>query len=60
LVHNPVGAYPVKLKELVMKVKKVIEKMYAAIIAGDKDKEKKMWLEAIQKSLKHKKTQAIQ
>lgn len=43
-----------------MKVKKVVTKMYEAIIAGDKIKEKKLWLEAIKKSLKHKKTQIIQ
>ena len=43
-----------------MKVQKVITKMYKAIIAGDKEAEKKLWLEAIKKSLQHKKTQAIQ
>jgi hypothetical protein len=43
-----------------MKVQKVIKKMYAAIVKKDKETEKKLWLKAIKKSLKHKKTQIIQ
>jgi hypothetical protein len=43
-----------------MKVKKLTQKLFQAILNKDKSKEKKLWLEGIKKSLKHKKTQAIQ
>lgn len=42
-----------------MKVKELIKKMYKACIEHDVVKEKKLWLKAIRKSLKHKKTQVI-
>lgn len=42
-----------------MKVKKLVQEMYVAIIAKDKEKEKKLWFKALKKSLKHKHTQAI-
>jgi hypothetical protein len=42
-----------------MKVQKLIEKMYKAIIKNDKEAEKKLWLKSIEKSLKHKKTYVI-
>jgi hypothetical protein len=34
--------------------------MYRACVRHDKKAQKKLWLKAIKKSLKHKKTQAIQ
>ncbi len=34
-------------------------KMYQAILEKDKEKEKKLWFKALNKSLKHKKTQVI-
>ena len=42
-----------------MKVKKIIRKMYKAILEHNKKKEKKLWLKSLRKSLKHKKTHAI-
>ena len=42
-----------------MKVKKLLKEMYEACITGDIIKEKKLWLKALKKSLKHKKTQSI-
>ena len=42
-----------------MKVKKLINKLYEAILSKDKSKEKKIWSKLIDKSLKHKKTQAV-
>lgn len=42
-----------------MKVKKLVQEMYVAIIAKDKEKEKELWFKALKKSLKHKHTQAI-
>ena len=42
-----------------MKVKKIIRKMYQAIIDHDEKKEKKLWLKALKKSLKNKHTQII-
>ena len=42
-----------------MKVKKLIKKMYKACIEHNKEKEKKLWLKALKKSLKGKKTQGI-
>jgi hypothetical protein len=43
-----------------MKLKEIIKKMYKACINHDKVNEKKLWLKAIRKSLKRKKTQVIQ
>ena len=43
-----------------MKVKKLVRKMYLACVRHQKNKQKKLWKEAIKKSLKHKKTQVIQ
>lgn len=43
-----------------MKVKKILKKMYKACVEHNKEKEHKMWLKAIKKSLQHKRTQAIQ
>ena len=34
--------------------------MYKAILRGDKNKERRLWIKALRKSLKHKRTQAIQ
>jgi hypothetical protein len=42
-----------------MKVNKLISNLYKAVIAGDKNKEKKIWFKILRKSLKHKKTQAV-
>ena len=42
-----------------MKVQKIIKKMYQACINHDKIKEKKLWLKALKKSLKHKHTQVV-
>ena len=42
-----------------MKVKKLIKKMYVACFTHDKEKEKKLWLKALKKSVKHKHTEAI-
>jgi len=42
-----------------MKVKKLIKKMYEAIVRNDKDEEQRLWLKALKKSLKHKKTHVI-
>ena len=42
-----------------MKVKKLISKLYEAILNKNKDKEKVIWTKLINKSLKHKKTQAV-
>jgi hypothetical protein len=38
-----------------MKVKKIVAKMYQAIIDKDTKLEKKLWMKALKKSLKHKK-----
>ena len=43
-----------------MKVHKLIKKFYRAIAKHDAKKEKKLWLKILKKSLKHKKTHAIQ
>lgn len=43
-----------------MKIKKLTRKMYLACVRHQKKKQKKLWLKAIKKSLKHKHTQAIQ
>ena len=42
-----------------MKVQKIIKKMYQACINHNVVKEKKLWLKALKKSLKHKHTQVI-
>jgi hypothetical protein len=42
-----------------MKVKKILKEMYAACINGDTAQEKILWMKALKKSLKRKKTQAI-
>jgi len=42
-----------------MKVKKILKEMYLACVTGDIVQEKIMWLKAIKKSLKHKKTHSI-
>lgn len=42
-----------------MKVKKLIKKMYRAIIVHNEKQEKKLWFKALKKSLKHKHTHAI-
>jgi hypothetical protein len=42
-----------------MKVKTLLKELYAACISHNTELEKKLWLKAIKKSLKHKKTQAI-
>jgi flagellar biosynthesis/type III secretory pathway protein FliH len=42
-----------------MKIKKLILKMYEAILKKDTQTEKKLWLQALKKSLKHKKTYTI-
>jgi hypothetical protein len=42
-----------------MKVKKLVMKMYLACINHDRVKEKKLWLKALKKSLKHKNTNVV-
>ena len=42
-----------------MKVKKIVMKMYLACINHDRVKEKKLWLKALKKSLKHKNTNVV-
>ena len=42
-----------------MKVKKLINRLYEAIVSKDKDGEKKIWKKLIEKSLKHKNTHAV-
>jgi hypothetical protein len=42
-----------------MKVRKIVKKMYQAILNHDTVKEKKLWLKALKKSLKHKHTQIV-
>jgi hypothetical protein len=42
-----------------MKIKKLIQKMYEAILKKDAKTEKKLWFQALKKSLKHKKTHTI-
>jgi len=42
-----------------MKVRKIVKKMYQACINHDRVKEKKLWLKALKKSLKHKHTHVI-
>jgi hypothetical protein len=42
-----------------MKMKKLTKKMYKACVSGDTATEKVLWLKAIKKSLKKKKTHVI-
>lgn len=42
-----------------MKVRKIVKKMYEAILNHNQKKEKKLWFKALKKSLKHKNTHAI-
>lgn len=42
-----------------MKVRKIVKKMYQSIIDGDVVNEKILWLKAIKKSLKGKRTHGI-
>jgi len=42
-----------------MKVNTIIHELYAAIARKDKEAEKDLWMKALKKSLKHKKTHAI-
>jgi hypothetical protein len=42
-----------------MKVRKIVKKMYQAILRHDQVTEKKLWLKALKKSLKHKHTQIV-
>ena len=42
-----------------MKIKKLILKMYEAMLKKDTQTEKKLWFQALKKSLKHKKTHTI-
>ena len=42
-----------------MKVEKIVMNMYQAILNHDEKKEKKLWLRALKKSLKNKRTQVI-
>ena len=42
-----------------MKVKEIVRKMYLACVNHDRVKEKKLWLKALKKSLKHKRTHVI-
>jgi hypothetical protein len=42
-----------------MKVRKIVKKMYQAILNHDQKQEKKFWFKALKKSLKHKHTQAV-
>ena len=42
-----------------MKTKNILKEMYVAIFNKDTAREKILWLKALKKSLKHKKTQSI-
>lgn len=42
-----------------MKMKKIVRKMYKAILEKNQKKEKKLWMKTLKKSLRHKKTHAI-
>lgn len=42
-----------------MKVKKIVKKMYRAIVNDNQEKEKKLWMKALKKSLNHKNTYVI-
>ena len=43
-----------------MKVKKIVRKMYKAILRKDKNAERRLWIKSLRKSLKHKHTEAVQ
>jgi len=47
------------LKELDMKVKKLIQKLNKAEVEHNLDKVKKFWFELLKKSLKHKHTESV-
>jgi hypothetical protein len=47
------------LKELAMKVKKLIEKLNKAEVEHKLDKAKKFWFKLLKKSLNHKHTEAV-
>jgi len=42
-----------------MKTKKLVKKMYEALVTHDRVKEKKLWMKALKKSLEHKHTHVI-
>jgi hypothetical protein len=42
-----------------MKVKKLVKKMYEAILKNDKEEEKRLWFISLKKSLNHKKTHIV-
>jgi hypothetical protein len=42
-----------------MKVRKIVKKMYQAILNHDQKQEKKLWFKALKKSLNHKHTQVV-
>lgn len=42
-----------------MKTNKLIKKYYKAIIKGNQNKQRRLWLKALRKSLKGKRTQVI-
>ena len=42
-----------------MKVRKLIKKMYVAILLGNKEKEKKLYMRILKKSLKGKNTTSV-
>jgi hypothetical protein len=46
-------------KEFNMKVKKLVREMYKAILTGDREKEKELWLKTLHKSLDNKNTHVI-
>jgi hypothetical protein len=43
-----------------MKLRKIKTKLFRACFEHDKVKEKKLWLKALRKSIKHKHTESIQ
>jgi hypothetical protein len=49
----------IPLKELAMKVKKLVEKLNKAEVEYKLDKAKKFWFKLLKKSLKHKHTEAV-
>ena len=51
---------PVQWRENDMKVKTLIQQMYEAISRKDIAKQKELYLKITKKSLKHKKTHAVQ
>jgi len=43
-----------------MKMKKLMKKLYKACVEHDAERERKFWMKVLKKSLKHKKTHAVQ